>query len=192
MSGQPLGGAGLVIASAAELAALTPTDGQIIAFQDPTTLVDGTSTMRQLGVRWLLQYDGRSSSGSKWEYVGGPPLYKAVDADELTTSTTYVDLTTVGPSITVPLAGDYILTWRCECYSSGGVSPMWMSPNANTTDESVVSSNVTDNTHQQIRTVLKTGVSASTLFKCQYKKGVGGTSVNFRKRTLEILPVRVG
>lgn len=77
----------------------TPTDGQEISFT-----ADATN-----GVKWLLKYRAASASIYKWEYIGGSPLSAEVvtSAHETTTSTTYVALTTTGPSITLPLAGDY-------------------------------------------------------------------------------------
>jgi hypothetical protein len=73
------------------------------------------------GVIWHLRYRAASSSAYKWEVVGGPPLYSRVDTGEQTASTSWVDLATVGPSITVPLAGDYDLDWGA--YISTGVVP---------------------------------------------------------------------
>src|SRR5262249_30960661 len=56
-------------------------------------------------VYWELRYTGKGEL--KWAFVGGPPLFAEIETEESTASTTYVDLTTVGPSVTLPLKGDY-------------------------------------------------------------------------------------
>ena len=49
-------------------------------------------------------------------------MFAAIATDETTTSATYVDLATVGPSITVPRAGDYEVTFGATMYdATGGV-----------------------------------------------------------------------
>jgi len=72
----------------------SPADGDEFAL-----VVDGTN-----GVDWLCKYN---SGSSRWEFLGGPPLRSIVDAQESSSASAYVDLATVGPSITVPYAGEY-------------------------------------------------------------------------------------
>lgn len=72
----------------------TPTDGQ-----EYTYVADATN-----GVLWKFRW---YATGNFWAFVGGPPLYSEVTAAESTTSTTYAALTTPGPSIVLPFAGDY-------------------------------------------------------------------------------------
>jgi hypothetical protein len=75
----------------------SPVNGQECYF-----LADATN-----GVVWHLKFRSASASGFKWEFVGGGSLYSEVLTAENTVSTSFVDLTTVGPQVTVPLAGDY-------------------------------------------------------------------------------------
>lgn len=72
--------------------------------QDCYFLADATN-----GIVWHLKYRAASASASKWEVVGGASLFAEVvtASNETTASTTYATLTTAGPNITVPLAGDY-------------------------------------------------------------------------------------
>ena len=44
-----------------------------------------------------------------WRFMGGPPLAHYIDTDQLKAGggAGYADLATVGPTVTVPLAGDY-------------------------------------------------------------------------------------
>jgi len=55
-------------------------------------------------IEWHLKYNNGTS---KWRFIGGLPLRAEVATNESTSSTSYADLATVGPSITVPLTGDY-------------------------------------------------------------------------------------
>jgi hypothetical protein len=60
------------------------------------------------GVMWVLRYNAASASTYKWEFVGGGVLYAMVQTTESTAvNSQWVNLTTDGPSITVPRAGDY-------------------------------------------------------------------------------------
>jgi hypothetical protein len=78
----------------------TPVDGQLWAYPADTTN----------GVIWLFRYRTAATT-YKWEYVGGSPLTSAVSTLETTTTTgSYVNLATVGPSVTVPRAGFYLTT----------------------------------------------------------------------------------
>jgi hypothetical protein len=58
------------------------------------------------GIVWHLRYRAASTSTHKWEFVGGPVLMANPGGNLTTSSTTAVALTG-GPSITVPLPGDY-------------------------------------------------------------------------------------
>ena len=89
----------------------SPVDGQEVYFQ--------SSAMATAGVAWHIRYRSAASGSYKWEFIGGAPLTNAVGTagtDESTTSTSYTDLTTVGPSVTVPLAGNYGLRFAIDSY----------------------------------------------------------------------------
>ncbi|WWT39961.1 hypothetical protein [Microcystis phage Mae-JY09] len=82
---------------------------------------------------WLCTWDTNLNGGTGAWSVVGPPLYAEVLTLESTTSTSYVDLSTVGPSATIPAAGIYKVeshvraahgaasTWMCS-YVGPGVS----------------------------------------------------------------------
>lgn len=73
-------------------------DGQEVRY-----LADNTN-----GIIWNLRYRAGSSSAYKWEFIGGPSLSAFVSAvGQQTTTSTFQDLS--GPTITLPLAGDYDL-----------------------------------------------------------------------------------
>jgi hypothetical protein len=73
----------------------TPADGQ------EHILVDSTTNPTW---QWRFRYN---STTTKWHYLGGTPLRAFIGVAESTASLTYGDLATIGPAVTVPLAGDY-------------------------------------------------------------------------------------
>jgi hypothetical protein len=79
---------------------LNPSDGTEWVFPaDPT-----------LGVNWRFRY--RSGQTLPWEFVGGTPLAAWVAAEETqAASTVWANLTTPGPTITLPRTGDYDVEW---------------------------------------------------------------------------------
>lgn len=84
----------------------SPVDGQECYY-----VADATN-----GVLWHLKYNAGSASPYKWEFVGGPPLRAAIVTTETFNGTTNVfsDLATPGPSVTLPLAGDYDVLYSAE------------------------------------------------------------------------------
>ena len=77
----------------------SPVDGQEFILTDSLTAPTYT---------WRLRYLAAKAS-NKWVFVGGSPLYVEVTNPDGTASATYVALATAGPSITVPVAGDYFV-----------------------------------------------------------------------------------
>lgn len=85
-----------------------PYDGQIVSFV----------ASEADGILWNFRYNASSSSSYKWEFIGGPPIYKFATAQsESTTSTSYVELSTVVQG-TAPLAGDYDFHYQCDMYNT--------------------------------------------------------------------------
>ena len=68
------------------------------------------------GVYWQLQYDGLGTY--PWKFIGGPALYSEVLPDQTTTSTSFTDLGTVGPSVTAALPGDYDILFGSRSWNS--------------------------------------------------------------------------
>lgn len=89
-----------VVTSAAELAALTPVDGQEIIF-----VANAANA-----ILWRFRYNEESVSAFKWEFIGGNSLYNEVTTQESVNSAGYTNLATAGPSITLPLSGDYYIS----------------------------------------------------------------------------------
>lgn len=165
-----------------------PYDGQEVHYA-----ADATN-----GIIWHLRYRSASSSSYKWEYVGGPALSSEVSAGESTTSTTFAALATAGPSVTVPLAGDYVVAIGAKGYMSpadiqegvmsfdiggtGAVDADGLSITHPTT------SSVKGSTSSRLRT--KTAIAASTSLVAKYRTSAG--TFYFESRTMYVTPRRVG
>lgn len=153
--------------------------------QDYYYVADATN-----GVVWHLKYRSASASSYKWEFVGGPPLRAYVATAEGTASLTYVALATAGPSVTVPLAGDYDVSIGSVSTNTGA--------NTNLHGFDVGATGAADaescrGNQQQTSgsfVVRKTALAASTALVSKYRT-TGGTGT-WEKRWMEVLPVRVG
>jgi len=152
------------------------------------------------GVVWHLKYRAASASAYKWEYVGGPPRFDEITATETTVSTTYAALATAGPSITVPLAGDYLVEIGTRAYftatnnASASMSYDIGGTGAGDGDRvdyygAAVSGVATAAPHQ-VRARRKNALAASTALVAKYK--VSGGTGTFQDRWMRVTPVRVG
>lgn len=162
---------------------VSPVDGQEIYY-----LVDSTN-----GVVWHLRYRAASASTYKWEFVGGTDLFSQVATLETTASTTYVALTTPGPAVALPLAGDYNITLGMTARVAGD-SVMRMSYDIGGTgavdaDALEVRSDSTARYSASMREAKKTGLSAVTLTA---KYASSGGTASFYFRSMRARPVRVG
>lgn len=160
-----------------------PADGQNFTY-----VVDATN-----GVNWHFRYNATSASSYKWEAVG--PTEKAVEvaASESTASTSYVDLTTVGPSFTVPLAGDYLVRFGMQATAASadvGVATVKKGAAAASDNDSCVTPVSAAITSSASRQLLVTGLAASDVLKMQYRTA-GAVTISFLRRWMFVSPVRV-
>jgi hypothetical protein len=72
-------------------------------------------------IKWAFQYDSTETT-YKWVCVGSVPLYAYVQTQETTTSTTYANLATIGPSLVVPLEGLYDIEVGASLSSTTGTA----------------------------------------------------------------------
>jgi hypothetical protein len=144
---------------------------------------------------WLFEWDGEDS---KWNFLGGPPLFAEVVAQEAYGAgvTTYGNLATSGPGITLPFAGDYDVQVACACFHGTANRTAYMSYAIGGTDASDNDStflfngsanNVEAMVHRRRR---KTGLGAVALL-AKYR-GDGSGTPTFLARSLAVWPVRVG
>lgn len=169
----------------------SPVDGQEVYFQD--------ANMATAGVVWNLRY--RAGGGTyKWEFLGGPPLIAEVGfgGAESASSTSYTALTTAGPSIAVPLAGDYIVAIGADVQNNATAWSTYMSYDIGVTGavdadgirvrqptgggyEVAVSASVERR---------KNALAASTSLTAKYR--VLGGSGTWQRRWMRVTPVRCG
>lgn len=166
----------------------SPVDGQIVNY-----LADATN-----GVVWRLRYRSGSSSAYKWEFIGGAPLSSEVTTTQSLSSATYADLTTAGPTIIVPLAGDYdvgigaymatgttVDTYMAMSYAIGGTAASDLDAIWHRTPGSAIAY------QSAARNRRKPGLSATTNLISKYRAG-GAYSMTWGYRWMTALPVRVG
>lgn len=156
------------------------------------------------GVVWHLKArrnnpDGsRNTSAYRWEYQGGPPLIAEIDTDQSMTSATYVDLATAGPSVTVPLAGDYDVQASANIYTGTAGQGYFSFAIGATAPLDVDAAGVAGptaanfNLSSPVSRRRKTAIAASAVIKMQYRTTTAGSTINYRWRRLAVWPVRVG
>ena len=164
----------------------SPADGQELYFQ--------RGAMAAAGVVWHLRYNAASSSPFKWEVLSGTPLLSEVAASETTTSTSYADLATVGPAITAPITGDYVMAFGAGLGSSTGVtvraSVAFSAAQAVNADNILILTGVAGAAGQSSRTLAPKTVVGGQPVKLVYDTD-GGTAT-IQKRWLSLMPVRIG
>lgn len=149
------------------------------------------------GVLWHLFYRADSPSLYKWEWLGGSELRNKVTALENFTGAApagYINLPgeTVGPEVTTPLEGDYIV--RIEALLDGAEEGTQTSAAPKiggvAADFDNAIANYTDRYISAARTVRLNGVNAGTLIRLQYHKASADTA-HVGHRLISIRPVRV-
>ncbi|CAB4176180.1 hypothetical protein UFOVP1208_3 [uncultured Caudovirales phage] len=165
----------------------SPVDGQEVVLTD--SLTAGTYA-------WRFRYNANAVSTFKWDFIGGAPAVTEVTTAQSTTSTTYVDLATVGPSFTMPRAGDYVITIGCfadgSTIADAGQYVAFKRGSASTSDSDAAHATSATAGHgawDLVRTRLATGWAANDVVKLQYR--VTGGSTPFADRYLSVTPVRV-
>lgn len=163
----------------------SPTDGQ------QTILTDSVSAPTWA---WLLRYNATST---KWDFLGGAPIYAEVVTSEATASITYAALATAGPNIALPVAGDYIVE-AGFAYVSVSSAQVFMSYDIGGTGavdaDAVIGASASGSglggTASIMRVRKKTGLTAVTL-TAKYRVD-NAVSKAFQNRWIRVTPIRVG
>lgn len=154
------------------------------------------------GVYWFFQYDS-SQATNKWVFMGGPPMFAAVNTDQTTGSLTYVDLGTVGPSITIPRSGDYIIELGFGMAPTGSnftdVTMLMAAKlgGAATSDANAVGLSTGSTAAQGLpsatRKLAPVALTAADVVKAQYRIAAssGTSTTHFVNRHLFVTPVRI-
>jgi hypothetical protein len=165
----------------------SPSDG------DEATLVDSITNPTY---QWRFRYNAGSSSTYHWEFVGGAPVSNQVVPQETTTSATFVDLTTVGPQVTLPRDGDYMISWgaQAQAASNGVLARMGLKFGAATTQTADAIYTYTTNAASVEAAISRTwrynALTGGTVIKAQYVSAASGNAY-FAGRWLSVTPVRV-
>lgn len=146
------------------------------------------------GIQWHLAYESGEPT-YKWRCVGGPPMVNEILTDESTTSVTYADLATVGPSITLPRGGDYEIGIYALGYAgaAGNIIATVKLGAAAASNNEAIQMNAASAVSNQIsggRSFVRTALAAAAVLKMQYLAG-SGTATHFVNRNLAVRPVRL-
>ena len=144
---------------------------------------------------WHFRYVAAKAS-NKWIFLGGSPIVNEVVTEEWTTSTTYVDLTTVGPAVVLPVAGDYEVGIGAHIWNVNGTMTEWMSfaigATAASDNDSIVARDSGAAQAFKItaaRTMRKNGLGAVTL-TAKYR--TTGNAATYAFRWISVRPFAVG
>lgn len=166
---------------------LIPFDGQVFDL-----VVDATK-----GIVQRYRWNAGSLSAFKWEFIGGSAQYDHIgdigSAAQSTSSTAYVDLTTVGPSVTLPYPGDYMVEYSFQGRNSVAHSQCRATPVATNLAAAAVNAAWSEQpvTGDFIRASrFKRFDDISGTLKLQYAAAVSGTA-DFIARDLKATPIRI-
>jgi hypothetical protein len=162
----------------------SPVDGQEIILVDSLTAPT---------YQWRLRYVAAKAS-NRWIYIGGRPLYAEVPTQEPTTSTVYTNLATIGPSLTPPVSGDYMVEHGCTVVG-GGVGFVHHSYDIGATgavdaDSAQMVPTNSAGGNSIMRAQAKALVAAAALVS-KYKCNSANTG-SFRFRWMRLTPIAVG
>lgn len=151
------------------------------------------------GVRWHLVYDTSDGTTYPWLCIGGSPLFAEVATQETTTSATFTNLATTGPTVTPPLGGDYVVELGCRSHvdTNAGFAGMSYSIGvtaASDNDAAFGNEPAGSNTspRNMMRRRVKAGLSAAGALTAKYRVNNAANTATFESRWISITPVRVG
>jgi hypothetical protein len=141
------------------------------------------------GIMWHFRYVAAEPT-YKWRFLGGPPLYSEVTTSESTSSTTYTNLTTVGPSVSLPMEGDYMIEHGNHggggAGGDGGAFHSYQIGATAASDSDACTIGLTE--YRVRRTRRKQGLGAVTVTS---KYRTAGGTYSFSNRELHAIPIRV-
>lgn len=173
----------------------SPTDGDLVTVQ-----ADAVN-----GINWILRYNASSASVYKWETLGGPSMISILTASATNAGiadNTWYDLTSsTGPSITLPLSGDYniILNANLAAGAGGAVSKAAVKFGATTTSAAdgggvQIGTGLSGANYRDVnvsRIMRRTNLTTGTVLKLQYFVTNNANTTFWSERSLSIIPIRV-
>ena len=175
-----------------------PSDGMEVYYQSTTAGTGGgaTDTMATAGAVWHLRY--RAAGGThKWEFVGGGRTAHSIDTSEARASVgSFGDVATVGPSLVVPLAGEYDVLYGCRSNADNANRNLAVEIAKNGTQVEyayvAASDSATDGSSgASANVVVQLTLAASDALKVRYFSGISVTPT-FSNRRIRLTPIRVG
>lgn len=169
----------------------SPVDGQECVLVDSLTAPTWS---------WRLRYVAGITDAYKWLAVGAVPAEVEIATSESTASTTYVDLTTVGPQFTIPRAGIYLLEfnvgWSHNASATGAALTRWVALKlgaaATSDNDGAATGDDSSSAAGKVQTgVMRRTLAAADVVKMQYRKDSATGSAEFRNRALKVTPLRV-
>lgn len=164
----------------------SPVDGQ------EAVLVDSTANP---SYQWRFRYNAGSSSAYKWEFVGGASAASYVATDESCSSGVDVDLATVGPSLTLPRGGDYLIGGSVGIHGATAVYGVATLTKNGTSILSGIQSVIVavvafSNAYGMAGlSPIRANCAANDLIRLMYH--TSGAAASFYNRALSVTPVRV-
>lgn len=153
---------------------------------------------------WHLRYRAAAPHANyKWECLGGSPLYSGVETvgeTKLLNGAARSDLATVGPQLTLPLRGDYMIQHGFFGYPNGGAGTpeMYQAIFVNGVEETsnhwaiIGYSSANGAAQATTKAFVRQDVLAGWLVQCKYGgNNTGGTGA-WSGRYLTAIPRRVG
>lgn len=197
-----------VLALAAKLDALTALKPSVVSVL-PGAPADGdecyyqNAAMATAGIVWHLRYRAAIADAYKWECLGGGPLqHEVFTSESVGTAGTWANLATQGPLVTVPLAGIYNATHGCaHTIGTRGLQAQSGVAIGDTTPASdgFVATLAPDSSAPYIAAMKsvtsgrkRLTCAAGDIVKMRYLATVSGGAESFERRTLDVLPMRVG
>lgn len=160
-----------------------PRDGQRLLYQ-----AQAGPPIRQ----WIMEY---SDQAKVWFWVGGSPIYAEVETDQQVAAGTaiFVDLATVGPSLTVPFAGSYEVEWGYNGYNATGAANITLQANVHVNGTNQGTYFVQSNTNagsaaSTMRKKAPLTLAANDVVKLMYLRHTVVTQ-NYRARWLFLRPL---
>lgn len=165
-----------------------PTQGQ-----SEGALMDGQECFFDTGVDgvvWHLKY---STTSGKWHFIGGASLFDNINTTETRTNAAYGTLTTSGPNVNLPLAGDYHVEIGCEI---NGTAATWLgkmsyqigATAAADADRVIEYDSGAYGGASVQRAIRKAGLGAVQL---SARYATDGATVSFRNRWMRVTPIQV-
>jgi hypothetical protein len=147
------------------------------------------------GIVWHARYRAGSPFASKWDVLEAMPWVKYVATAESRNNAAYGDLTTVGPQLTIPVAGDYRIDHGAVMLS-GNADSAWASVKFSGAEASdadaarAVQINIAPMPFAAPERPFKT-IAAGTVVKQRYRTG-GAQTATWQDRWLRVTPLRIG